>query len=158
MGERRGRGGCTGKSGATSEEFLSVFECIEVPFHPFRNETSGITHGGDGWPQDALRHTYGSMRNAQIRNLPQVAEEMGTSETMLRRHYHNPKTKEEAVEWFRLRPEMIRYDLIKRGRIARCKKTGKSLSLDSVGLASFEVPEGGAGNRTRTCTPFDTRT
>jgi integrase len=63
-----------------------------------------------GWPQDALRHSYGSMRNAVLRNLPQVAEEMGTSETMLRRHYHNPRTSEEGGEWFGLRPEMIRFD------------------------------------------------
>ena len=65
-----------------------------------------------GWPQDALRHSYGSFRNAVIRNLPQVAEEMGTSETMLRRHYHNPRTLEEGAEWFALRPAMIRFDPI----------------------------------------------
>lgn len=63
-----------------------------------------------GWPQDALRHSYGSFRNALLRNLPQVAEEMGTSETMLRRHYHNPRTLEEGEAWFSLRPEGIRFD------------------------------------------------
>jgi len=62
-----------------------------------------------GWPQDALRHSYGSFRNAMLRNLPQVAEEMGTSETMLRRHYHNPRTLEEGKAWFDLRPEQIRF-------------------------------------------------
>jgi integrase len=55
-----------------------------------------------GWPQDALRHSYGSYRNAMIRALPQVAEEMGTSEAMLRKHYHNPKTREEGEAWFGL--------------------------------------------------------
>jgi integrase len=59
------------------------------------------------WPQDALRHSFGSYRNAVLRNLGQVAEEMGTSETMLHRHYHNPRTKEEGVEWFSVRPEML---------------------------------------------------
>ena len=62
---------------------------------------------GVGWPQDALRHSFGSCRNAVLRNLGQVAEEMGTSETMLHRHYHNPRTKEEGVEWFSVRPEML---------------------------------------------------
>lgn len=57
-----------------------------------------------GWPQDALRHSYGSYRNAIIRNLPQVAEEMGTSESMLKKHYHNPRSKEEGEAWFALRP------------------------------------------------------
>jgi predicted urease superfamily metal-dependent hydrolase len=59
-----------------------------------------------GWPQDALRHSYGSYRNAMIRALPQVAEEMGTSENMLKKHYHNPKTKEEGEAWFGLRPSV----------------------------------------------------
>ncbi len=55
---------------------------------------------GDGWPQDALRHSYGSYRNAVVRNLGQVAEEMGTSETMLHRHYHNPRAEAEGIQWF----------------------------------------------------------
>ncbi len=62
-----------------------------------------------GWPQDALRHSYGSYRNAMIRALPQVAEEMGTSETMLKQHYHNPQTKEEGEAWF----GMLTTDLIR---------------------------------------------
>ncbi len=57
-----------------------------------------------GWPKDALRHSYGSYRNAIVRSLPQVAEEMGTSETMLKRHYLNPRSKEEGEAWFALRP------------------------------------------------------
>ncbi|QJE95248.1 hypothetical protein [Luteolibacter luteus] len=61
-----------------------------------------------GWPQDALRHSYGSYRNALIRNMPAVAEEMGTSVAMLNRHYHNPKALEEGQEWFALRPKGFR--------------------------------------------------
>lgn len=59
---------------------------------------------GDGWPKDALRHSYGSYRNAIVRNLAMVAEEMGTSERMLRRHYHNPRKTEEGEEWFSIMP------------------------------------------------------
>jgi integrase len=55
---------------------------------------------GGSWPADCLRHSYGSYRNAQIRNLSQVAEEMGTSVDMLHRHYHNPRPSVEAGEWF----------------------------------------------------------
>lgn len=63
-----------------------------------------------GWPQDVLRHSYGTFRNAVVRNLPQVAEEMGTSVAMLNRHYHNPKPTEEGTAWFALRPSLIRFD------------------------------------------------
>ena len=52
------------------------------------------------WPKDILRHSFGSFRNAVLRNLPEVAEEMGTSVAMLHKHYHNPKAEAEGVEWF----------------------------------------------------------
>jgi len=65
------------------------------------------------WPQDVLRHSYGSFRNAVLRNLPQVAEEMGTSVAMLNRHYHNPRPEELGKEWFSLCPSMIRNDPMK---------------------------------------------
>lgn len=57
---------------------------------------------GGHWPKDILRHSFGSYRNAVLRNLPQVAEEMGTSVAMLHAHYHNPKAEEEGLEWFSL--------------------------------------------------------
>ncbi len=90
--------------------------CVRNPSEEDETARLGKVVFGDGWPQDALRHSYGSLRNALIRNLPQVAEEMGTSETMLRRHYHNPQTKEEGAEWFGLRPEMIRGDPMEAGQ------------------------------------------
>jgi hypothetical protein len=89
--------------------------CLRNPSEEDETARLGKVVFKTGWPQDALRHSYGSMRNAVLRNLPQVAEEMGTSETMLRRHYHNPRTSEEGAEWFGLRPEMIRFDPISEG-------------------------------------------
>jgi integrase len=56
------------------------------------------------WPKDILRHSYGSYRNAIIRNMPQLAEEMGTSVSMLHRHYHNPQPQAMGEKWFDLRP------------------------------------------------------
>jgi len=56
------------------------------------------------WPKDICRHSYGSYRNAQIRSLAQVAEEMGTSVAMLQRHYHNPQPEEVGNQWFAMRP------------------------------------------------------
>jgi hypothetical protein len=55
------------------------------------------------WPKDILRHSYGSYRNAIIRNLPQLAEEMGTSIAMLHRHYHNPQPTAAGENWFSIR-------------------------------------------------------
>lgn len=74
-----------------------------------------IVFGEEGWPQNALRHTYGSCRNAMIRNLHQVAEEMGTSVDRMNKNYHNPRTLEEGQGWFGLRPSMIRFDPMESG-------------------------------------------
>lgn len=61
---------------------------------------------GGKWPRNACRHSYGSYRNAQIRDLAKVAEEMGSSVTMLNRHYHNPQPQEIGENWFALRPSV----------------------------------------------------
>lgn len=58
----------------------------------------------EGWPHDWLRHTYGSNRNALVRNLAQVAEEMGTSPKMMHSHYHQPRARKDGEEFFSLRP------------------------------------------------------
>lgn len=55
---------------------------------------------GGKWPQDAPRHSYGSYRNALLRNLGQVAEEMGTSVEVLNAHYHNPQAEAQGRQWF----------------------------------------------------------
>lgn len=66
-----------------------------------------LVFGSEGWPKDAIRHSYGSYRNAIVRSLEQVAEEMGTSVGMLHRHYHNPKAEAEGIEWFDIRPATV---------------------------------------------------
>lgn len=73
---------------------------------------------GGKWPQDALRHTYGSMRNAVIRSLEQVSEEMGNSVAMLQNHYHNPKATAEGEAWFSMLDEETEGGESKLGRIA----------------------------------------
>jgi hypothetical protein len=58
----------------------------------------------EGWPHDWLRHTYGTNRNAILRNLAQVAEEMGTSVDMMEEHYHQPIEESAGESYFSLRP------------------------------------------------------
>lgn len=55
---------------------------------------------GAKWPQDCIRHSYGTYRNAVLRDLGRVAEEMGTSVDMLHKHYHDPVAEELGKEWF----------------------------------------------------------
>jgi hypothetical protein len=62
-----------------------------------------LLFAGD-WPDDALRHSYGSYRNAILRNLDQVAEEMGNSVAMLHAHYHNPQPEATGHQYFTASP------------------------------------------------------
>jgi integrase len=90
--------------------------CLENPteVHPRATTTWGKALAGKfperftEWPQDGPRHSYASYRNAVVRNLPQVAEEMGTSEAMLHGHYHNPRTTAQGEAWFNFLPSAAR--------------------------------------------------
>lgn len=61
----------------------------------------------DGWPPDALRHSYASYRIAILQNAGQVALEMGNSEDMLHGHYNSPRTDREGNAWFDLHPAKV---------------------------------------------------
>ena len=56
------------------------------------------------WTQDVMRHTAASMLLAIKRNRAYVAEELGTSVDVLRRHYRKPILKSEAQCFWMLKP------------------------------------------------------
>ena len=56
------------------------------------------------WPQDAMRHTAASMLLVTKRNRALVAEELGTSVEVLRRHYRQPILKADAKRFWALSP------------------------------------------------------
>ena len=54
---------------------------------------------------DALRHSFGTYRQKLVKNVAQVAEEMGNSAQICHRHYLNSFcTEEEAKAWFSIMP------------------------------------------------------
>ena len=60
----------------------------------------------DGWESDALRHSFASYRHAVLHDLAKVAEEMGTSDTMLHGHYLNPRLKHQGEAFFDFLPSV----------------------------------------------------
>ena len=71
-----------------------------VHVNPAILRASGVRLG-----HDALRPGYGTHRQQIIQNVGTVAEEMGHSMVVCRRHYLNAFcTNEEAVEWFKIAP------------------------------------------------------
>jgi len=57
-----------------------------------------------GWKINAPRHSYGSYRLAVIQNAAQLAEEMGNSVAMIRKHYAEAVHPEEGAAWFEILP------------------------------------------------------
>ncbi len=75
---------------------------------------------------DGLRHGYGTHRQRIISNVGSVAEEMGHSVAICRRHYLNAFcTEEEAAEWFNIQPEST--DLVRSQPGAGCA-TGTTIA------------------------------
>lgn len=74
--------------------------CLRNPSQTKELARVGKVVFGGAWPKDICRHSYGSNRNAELRDLAKVAEEMGTSVSMMNRHYHNPRSQAEGRAWF----------------------------------------------------------
>ncbi len=59
---------------------------------------------GLDWKHNGCRHSFGSYRMADIKNVYQVAEEMGNSPAMVKKHYFQAVTKAEAARFWAIRP------------------------------------------------------
>lgn len=57
------------------------------------------------WRHNALRHSYGSYRQAVIKNMHQLAHEMGNSVDVIKKNYHEAQEDEVAAAWFAIKPE-----------------------------------------------------
>jgi integrase len=56
------------------------------------------------WKTNGLRHSFGSYRTGQTSDIPRVSYEMGNSPSMVKQHYMNLVTPEQAKEWFAVVP------------------------------------------------------
>jgi len=63
------------------------------------------------WKTNANRHSFGSYRTAQIKNLGEVALEMGNSPQTIKSHYYEAVQVCEAEEFFALTPKRIKRSL-----------------------------------------------
>lgn len=59
------------------------------------------------WGQDIMRHTFGSYRQAVIKNINQLCEEMGNTPHIARTHYLDPPDEEAAAEFWDITPASV---------------------------------------------------
>lgn len=57
------------------------------------------------WPNNGLRHSYGSYRLAILKNVAELALEMGNSPGMIFRHYRELVAERDAKAWFSISPK-----------------------------------------------------
>ncbi len=76
---------------------------VERPVNSLYTEISRLD--GVTYRKNALRHSYGSYRNAIVKNIAQVSEEMGNSIAVARRNYERPQPRAIADEWFGIMPK-----------------------------------------------------
>ena len=59
------------------------------------------------WKRNALRHSFGTYRTAQTKNMGEVSLEMGNSVEMVKRHYYEAVSGQEAEAWFSVGPDRV---------------------------------------------------
>ena len=59
------------------------------------------------WKRNALRHSFGTYRTAQTKNMGEVSLEMGNSVEMVKRHYYEAVCGQEAEAWFSVGPDRV---------------------------------------------------
>jgi len=76
-----------------------------VTFFTFRKGIHRCTKAaGIAWKANALRHSFGSYRLAEVQDAAKVSLEMGNSPAMLFKHYRELVTPEQAKQWFEIMP------------------------------------------------------
>lgn len=76
----------------------------EFRFNQLFGEAREAAKLKEGWSGNELRHGYASARLAETRNAALVAEEMGNSVAVVRSHYAEVLTPEEAASYFAVMP------------------------------------------------------
>lgn len=64
-------------------------------------EAAGVT---EGWPKNALRHTFGTMHATHYQDPGKTANIMSNSVDMVKRHYLGVTTRQDAARFWKLRP------------------------------------------------------
>lgn len=59
------------------------------------------------WGQDIMRHTFGSYRQAIIKNINQLCEEMGNTQAVARAHYLDPPDADDARRFWSITPSSV---------------------------------------------------
>jgi len=102
--------------GKSHQKFRLAWEELKriVGFKVGAAPENGWPDSARDWPEDITRHTFASYQLAVHKSTSQLAEIMGNSEGMIRKHYRRAIREEVAKEFWQIMPESK-----KRGKIIR---------------------------------------
>lgn len=80
---------------------------VVCPRLPSKHATRDLGQLVGKWRKNASRHTYGSWRAAEIKDLPALAIEMGSSFVMIEKHYREAMSEEESEAYRQLVPSEV---------------------------------------------------
>ena len=80
-----------------------VYPVQDMPYERLRALSKGAKVD---FPPNGFRHSFGTYRTAAVKNLPQVALEMGNSVQVVSRSYNAVVPEREGLCWFNIKPDM----------------------------------------------------
>jgi integrase len=93
--------------------------------HQYRKELEAASKvAGITWSENLLRHSFGSYRVAQMKNVPLVAEEMGNSPNVVRTHYHNLVRQEDVSGYWSITPSHMKQNVVNMPKTKARKAVG----------------------------------
>lgn len=107
------------KDSKTGRRYVTISENLAKWIAPIAQESGRVATGMDTkaarkaaceaaglaeWPDNALRHSFGSYHLAHHRNDALTAHQMGNSVPMVRKHYDKVATPQEAADWWAILP------------------------------------------------------
>jgi integrase len=106
----------------TLGEWLRLFRKKTGPIigPNFKNDWKAIRRAAGLWQKDVLRHSFGSYWLPVHKDRGRLAEEMGNSLSVIKRHYKRAVPRHVALEFWELRP---------RSRTVKPTQTGKVIEF-----------------------------
>lgn len=107
------------KSKTASRRLVAMQPNLKAWLAPYRNHRGSVCPSGarkkldadrdlaglrENWPQNALRHSFGSYHLAQFKDAAALALQMGNSPTMIFKHYRELVKAKDAARYWEIKP------------------------------------------------------
>ena len=123
------------RAGKTGKRYVTIPDNLAAWLAPLARQTGRVMNGMEtaaaraagrvaaglaAWPDNALRHSYGTYHIAHHRNSALTAHEMGNSIKVVRTHYDSVARPAEGAEWWGIMPPAEHASVVAFGAEVAC--------------------------------------